>query len=171
MLVNKIVSGGQTGVDRAALDAAIQNNIPHGGWCPKGRLAENSTTIPEFYNLIETEESDVSVRTKLNIRDSSGTMIILPKWPNEVKDGTILTIDEVKAQNKPYYIVNLSGENSYNDILLWIKENKISILNIAGPRESSSNGIYNKSLNFLDLLIKFIKNETNYLNKSIQLKK
>lgn len=171
MLIEKIVSGGQTGVDRAALDAAIRNNIPHGGWCPKGRLAENNTTIPEFYDLIETVESDVSIRTKLNIRDSSGTLILIPKWPNEIKDGTILTIDEAKIQKKPYYIVNLSAENNYHDIYSWIKENKISILNIAGPRESSSKGIYDKTFKFLDFLIKFVQNEMNFLNKTLQLKK
>ncbi len=72
-MITKIISGGQTGVDRAALDAAIELNIPHGGWCPKGRLAELGQTIPDKYQLQETESSEYSQRTKLNIHDSDGT--------------------------------------------------------------------------------------------------
>ena len=72
-LLKKIVSGGQTGVDRAALDAAIELEIPHGGWCPKGRVAEDGTLI-EQYLLSETESEDYTIRTKFNVRDSDGTL-------------------------------------------------------------------------------------------------
>jgi hypothetical protein len=145
----KIISGGQTGVDRAALDAAIEFAILHGGWCPKGRLAELGQTIPEKYQLDETDSSDFSIRTKLNIRESDGTLIIVPTTPIKVTDGTLLTIQEVKEINKPYLIIDLSCEYNIETLLDWIKENTVNVLNIAGPRESQAPGIYAASLVFL----------------------
>lgn len=163
MILKKIISGGQSGVDRAALDAAIANNIPHGGWCPKGRLAEQNTTIPKKYLLNETHTVDVNVRTKLNIQDSCGTLIILPKWPLNIKDGTSFTLDEVNEQAKPFFIINLSGDIVINDIISWLKSNNISILNIAGPRESSSPGIYKQTFlflkNFFNIVSEILLNE------------
>ena len=93
MTLLKIISGGQTGGDRAALDAAIEMKIPYGGWCPKGRLAELGTTIPTKYILQETTSATFEERTKLNIRDSDGTLILVPETPIKVTDGTILTIE------------------------------------------------------------------------------
>jgi len=148
-MMKKIVSGGQTGVDRAALDAAIKLHIPHGGWCPKGRLAEKNTTIPNRYLLWETKSSKFSERTKLNIRDSDGTLIIVPQTPIHVTDGTVLTIDEVRLRKKPFLIVDLSNPLSKNKIANWINKNNIKTLNIAGPRESQSPGIYERSLSYM----------------------
>ncbi len=148
----KIRSGGQTGVDRAALDSAIATNIPHCGWCPKGRRAENETVIPQIYNLVETESREFDVRTKLNIRDSDGTIIIVPSLPVKVTDGTILTIEEVKSQSKPYLIVSLSAQLNLDDILDWIKQHNIDDLNIAGPRESQAPGIYEASKKMLGVI-------------------
>ena len=145
----KIISGGQTGVDRAALDAAIKLQISHGGWCPKGRLAELGETIPEKYQLKETVSSDFSERTKLNIRDADGTLILVPKMPLDVNDGTVLTIQEAKVSSKPYLIVDLSLEQDPADIINWIKDHNIKVLNIAGPRESQSPGIYQQAFKFL----------------------
>ncbi len=105
----KIVTGGQTGVDRAGLDAARKLGIKHGGWCPKKRKAENGI-IPDCYQLKETESEDYNVRTKYNIRDSDGTLIIVPSTPISVTDGTILTISEVKEKKKPYFIIDLSDK-------------------------------------------------------------
>src|SRR6186713_1323560 len=107
MITMKTVSGGQTGVDRAALDVAISLNILHGGWCPKGRKAELNTLIPIEYNLKETESSEFEVRTKLNIHDSDGTLILVADTPIKVTDGTILTIQEAQRINKPYMILDL----------------------------------------------------------------
>ncbi len=147
----KIISGGQTGVDRAALDVAIELDILHGGWCPKGRLAEDGI-ISGKYQLIETSSSDINERTKLNIRDSDGTLILVPKLPITVTDGTILTIDEVKEKKKPYMMVDLSVSQDHSKILQWMKENNITVLNIAGPRASQVEGIYETSLVFLKQL-------------------
>lgn len=170
-MIEKIVSGGQTGSDRAGLDAAITLNIPHGGWCPKGRLAELGGTIPDKYQLQETNSSDFSERTKLNIRDSDGTLIFVPKLPLDVNDGTVLTIQEVKDKEKRYLIIDLSTtphpQPIINEIIDWVKTNNIRILNIAGPRESLSPGTYQATYNFLiALLPKIIEKPINHIAMS-----
>lgn len=146
-MIEKNISGGQTGVDRAALDAAMSLNVDHGGWCPKGRLAEDGK-IPLQYALQETETAEYSERTKFNIRDSDGTLVLVPMLPIDVKDGTVLTVEEVKKQKKPHLIIDLSKQHDFDMILNWATENDIKILNIAGPRESSSPGIYQASFKF-----------------------
>jgi len=145
-MIMKIVSGGQTGVDRAALDMAIELNIPHGGWCPNGRLAELDTTIPERYSLQETLSTDVSVRTKLNIRDSDATLLIVPQYPLTVNDGTVLTLQELHKKNKTYFIIDLSKALNTSTVITWVQKNSIHVLNVAGPRESQAPGIYAHSL-------------------------
>lgn len=145
----KIISGGQTGVDRAALDAAIVSGISHGGWCPKGRLAELKTIIPLKYQLKETDSDEFSERTKLNIRDADATLVIVAKVPIKVTDGTILTIQEIKRTQQAHLIIDLSQTIKIQDIVAWLNENRIDVLNIAGPRESQSPGIYKESLSFL----------------------
>lgn len=162
-MLEKIVSGGQTGVDRAGLDSAIYLEIPYGGWCPKGRIDELGT-IPSKYNqLIEilcqvsSEKENYDTRTKLNIRDSDGTLILVPSMPlpSNIKDGTILTITEVSHQNKPYLVVNLSSlkEDNISKCMEWIRSNNIHTLNIAGPRESTCPGIYIESYSLLNSLL------------------
>ncbi len=147
-MIKLIISGGQTGVDRAALDAAISNNIPHGGKCPKGRLAEDGP-IDTIYNLVETDSADPAVRTVFNIKNSDATLIVVPSLPLKITDGTVLTIDTVKNLNKKHLIIDLSSEFKPGDIVKWVIENDVTILNVAGPRESSSLGIYNESLALL----------------------
>lgn len=159
-MIVKIISGGQTGVDRAALDFAIAHNISNGGWCPKGRLDENGE-LPEKYNhLIEVNGNfkdnaeNYAARTVANIIDSDATLVILPSLPlpDEIKDGTLLTLNELKSQGKPYLLISLLEAIEQNISLLaqWLKINKVKVLNIAGPRESSSPGIYESSLSFLE---------------------
>jgi hypothetical protein len=158
-MIEKIVSGGQTGVDRAALDVAIELDSPYGGWCPKGRIDEKGM-IPEKYCRLKeiqgnftTEKENYDTRTKQNIIDSDGTLILVPKipLPPEIRDGTLLTIKEVKKQNEPYLIIDLSQAPSNNATLIdfWAKYHNITTLNIAGPRESTCPGIYNTSLDLL----------------------
>ena len=153
-LVNEIWSGGQAGVDRAALFVAKQFRIQEGGWCPKYRRAEDGY-ISDAYQLQETISTDVNVRTKLNIQKSDGTLIIVEKIPTSAKDGTIYTIDQVKKQEKPYLTISLSKDQDNNISLIeqWIKRHKIKILNIAGPRESQCAGIYRGTVNLLTNLI------------------
>lgn len=162
-MFEKIISGGQTGVDRAALDIAIDLDLPYGGWCPKGRIDEIGI-IPEKYNrlievvtVFDNNQDNYNTRTQLNIRDSDGTLIIVPTFPlpKEITDGTVLTIEEVCTQNKPYLLISLTNsvEDNLSRCLAWLKEHGIDTLNVAGPRESSSQGIYKDSYNFLYHLV------------------
>jgi hypothetical protein len=140
----KIISGGQTGVDRAALDFALENQIPCGGWCPKGRIAEDGP-IPFRYPLRETDSTDYRVRTKANVRDSDATLIL---FCNELGNGTGLTKQFAEKLNKPYFLLRF-GEDLFGSIgnfHNWMKMNRIKTLNIAGPRESSEPGIYDEAL-------------------------
>lgn len=141
-MIKVIVSGGQTGTDRAALDVAIELNIAHRGWCPKGRIAEDGI-IPEKYHLQETETGDYSERTKLNIRDTEGTIIFVPSTPIKVTDGTMLTIKEVYERKKPHLIIDVSQNKNINNLMeKWVAKNNIKILNVAGSRESQHPSIY-----------------------------
>jgi len=151
-MIEKIVSGGQTGVDRAALDSAILFNIPHGGWCPKGRLAEDGA-IDAKYNLKETHSSDYAERTRQNVIDSDGTLILVPGIPISTNDGTQLTVGEVNKEKKPYKLFDLSSNESLDEMIDWISENNLKVLNIAGPRESQSPAIYSKALKILTKLL------------------
>ena len=160
-MIEKIVSGGQTGVDRAALDAAINMGFSYGGWCPKGRIDERGV-IPEKYDqLMEikgefgSEKENYDTRTKLNIRDSDGTLIIVPSLPlsDQIKDGTLLTIAEVSSRGKPFFLIGLSAEDNITTCVEWLKDKDFRILNIAGPRESTCEGIYQASLDFLNTLM------------------
>lgn len=147
-LVDKIVSGGQTGVDRAALDAAIFLCIEHGGWCPHGRLSEGGA-IPVEYRLKETQSADYSERTKLNVRDSDGTLLLVPEGWQNLGDGTVLTVDELKKIKKPFKLINPFNRENFDDVVTWLYINQICTLNVAGPRESKSEGIYVAALEYL----------------------
>ena len=137
-MLQKIISGGQTGVDRAALDAAQQLNFPHGGWCPHGRIAEDGP-IPTSYSLKETPSPEYAERTEWNVRDSDGTLILTQGKPTE---GTALTIDFAQKHHKPFLIVDFLKEVSLDKINDWIAQNKIQTLNVAGPRASKKPEIY-----------------------------
>lgn len=134
----KIISGGQSGVDRAALDFALQNDIPCGGWCPKGRHAEDGI-IPEVYPLKETASTDHSDRTRLNIEDSDATLII---YLNEMDEGTRHTLEYTEETGKPVYVINETSKTNPAGFGNWMDNNNIHILNVAGPRESSVEGTY-----------------------------
>ncbi len=163
----KIISGGQTGVDRAALDAAIELNIPHGGWCPKGRLAEDGR-IDARYALDETESADYSERTKLNIRDADATLIILPEQIDKISDGTILTINEVKEKQKLFLLDNIIEADLENKILCWLNRYGFTTVNIAGPRESQSPNIYRETYNLLVKVLYELKYQNQCNSKSLK---
>ncbi|MEJ2760849.1 MAG: putative molybdenum carrier protein [Gammaproteobacteria bacterium] len=149
MKIEKIVSGGQTGVDRAALDVAIRNHIPHGGWCPRGRKAEDGI-IDDHYRLRETGTDDYARRTEWNVRDSDGTLILSRGKPD---GGTSLTLHHAGRLGKPHFLVDLNEEADTNAVAVWLKGNHIRVLNVAGPRESKHPGIYEQACDLLQRLI------------------
>ncbi len=138
-MFDKIVSGGQTGVDRAALDVAFELGRPCGGWCPKGRKAEDGPLDPR-YPLIETPLEEYWQRTEWNVRDSDGTLILTRGAPTE---GTAFTIEAAKRLGKPHLVIDLAGPvPDVSVVRSWGEQNKVSVLNVAGPRESKCPGIY-----------------------------
>lgn len=132
-----IVSGGQTGVDRAALDAAIELRIPHGGWCPRGRLAEDGR-IPDEYQLRESHSSEYPVRTEQNVLDSDATLIL---YRGRLSGGTELTRRLAQQHRRPYLVVDLDGSPDAAEVRRWLEQQQVGTLNVAGPRESQSPGI------------------------------
>jgi putative molybdenum carrier protein len=148
MTLRKIVSGGQTGADRAALDWAIGRGIPHGGWCPKGRKAEDGV-IDRLYNLVETPSEDYSQRTEWNVRDSDGTAVFSIR--KELRGGSLLTVEFAGRYNKP--MIHLRQDEQTNharELRSFIDEFEISVLNVAGPRESDEPGVYRFVARVLD---------------------
>lgn len=143
--VEKIVSGGQTGVDRAALDVALELNIPTGGWCPRGRLAEDGT-LDKKYPLTETASSLYQERTRKNVEDSDGTLIISSR--RQLTSGTLLTQQLAMRLKKPYLVIT-PQKTSMDKLEKWLADNSIKVLNVAGPRESTSSGIHRKTFKFL----------------------
>ncbi|MDY0165433.1 MAG: putative molybdenum carrier protein [Thermoguttaceae bacterium] len=133
----KIISGGQTGVDRAGLDAARKLGLPHGGWCPRGRRAEDGT-IPSRYQLDETASADYTVRTERNVLDSDATLILCRDAPS---GGTLLTISLAERHGKPILVVDPDDIAGADRIADWLREHDFPVLNVAGPRESQSPGI------------------------------
>jgi hypothetical protein len=135
--IERIVSGGQTGVDRAALDAAIALGIPHGGWCPRGRLAEDGA-IPSRYQLGETDSEDYPVRTERNVIDSDGTLIL---YRGRLWGGTELTRRLAVKHAKPLLLVDLDKPLTPKAFRQWLHAHAVRVLNVAGPRESTLPGI------------------------------
>lgn len=131
--VQRIVSGGQTGVDRGALDAAIALQLEHGGWCPRGRQAEDGR-IPEMYQLRETDALEYSVRTERNVIDSCGTLLL---FRDRLQRGTLLTYRMAQKHKRPALRVRLDLPLDVGLIQSWIIEHAIRVLNVAGPRASS----------------------------------
>ena len=140
-LIDKIVSGGQTGVDRAALDWALQRGVAHGGWCPKGRLAADGP-LPEHYLLRETDSTGYRQRTKLNVRDSDATLI----FNTGVLDGgTLQTVRFAQTLGKPHLVAQLdelTQDSVVRRIRVWLTEGQFGLLNVAGPREEKRPGVY-----------------------------
>ena len=148
--LRKIISGGQTGVDRAALDASINAGYPVGGWCPKGRLAEDGT-IPRKYSLDCTPTNSYTQRTEWNVRDSDGTLIISPY--STLSGGTAYTLAMIERWKKPYWLINMGSDYCDKHVCSWLINNRIHILNVAGPRESTFPGIYRRAYVILTRLL------------------
>jgi hypothetical protein len=146
--VLRIVSGGQTGVDRGALEAAIQLGIEHGGWCPKGRLAEDGA-ISRRYRLRQTASPVYRVRTEQNVIDSDGTLIL---YCGRLYGGTDLTRRLAAKHGRPCCLVNLLQPPEPERVREWLRRRRIETLNVAGPRESSAPGIGRQAMDFLTSL-------------------
>lgn len=149
----KIITGGQTGVDRAAMDFAIEKKYDYGGYCPKGRLAEDGV-INDKYNLTETDSHDYSLRTQKNIMLSDAVLIIVK---NKVYgEGTKLTEDLCLKYDKRFHIIDIADTSEKNMKIVKDFIREVSVLNIAGNRESTSPGIYVSTLRLLRELDKEI---------------
>ena len=146
-----IVSGGQTGADRGALDFAIRSGYTHGGWAPQGRAAEDGT-IPLKYQLAELVEGSYRQRTRKNVEDSDGTLIVNA---GELDGGTLTTLGFARQLGKPHFIIQVDAgvmTAVTASVLAWLRENAIQTLNVAGPRESQRPGIYHQTLALLEAL-------------------
>jgi hypothetical protein len=159
MLIIKIVSGGQTGADRGGLDAAIYVDLPHGGWCPKGRKAEDGI-IPAEYRLEETRSTDYLKRTEANVVDSDATLLVTYGRPS---GGSLRTIEFARKHLRPYHCVDLSTsthDRAVREVVQWLTGDPAlneyedytaappdtCVLNVAGSRESKSRGIQQSTM-------------------------
>ncbi|MCG8528995.1 MAG: putative molybdenum carrier protein [Opitutales bacterium] len=141
----KIISGGQTGVDRAALDVALNLGIQAGGFCPKDRWAEDGP-IPDRYPVREID-GGVEERTLMNVIHSDGTLIFFNKT---LSGGSFFTKECCVAENTPYLLFDLSNAEKSYTISDFISQNTIHVLNIAGPRASEEPGIYKRVFSLLN---------------------
>ena len=148
-MVSKIISGGQTGADRAALDIAVKLGITHGGWIPKGRLAEDGV-LDGKYQLQEMETSKYNRRTEQNVIDSNGTLIISH---GALTGGSEYTREIAIYHSRPWLHIDLNDTMAFQaaeKIRTWIAENEIKVLNVAGSRASKDPGIYNATADILE---------------------
>jgi hypothetical protein len=148
--VLSVVSGGQTGVDRAALDTARALGLPCRGWCPRGRRAEDGPIDPA-YPLTETPDEDYAQRTEWNVRDSDGTLVLTRGRP---KGGTAFTITVARRLGRPLLVVDLAAAPSPDAVRRWIEAEAVVALNVAGPRESQQPGIGREARGFLERLFR-----------------
>jgi len=162
--VEKIISGGQTGADRAALDFAIAHGIPHGGWCPRGRLAEDGP-LEGCYELRETPEHEYAQRMEWNVRDSDGTVIF--SVTPELTGGSKLTAELARELGKP--CLHLSqvrdGLNAGKCLLYFVSEHHIRVLNVAGPRASNEPAVAKFVIEVLEALFDVTKPHSKQWNR------
>ncbi len=150
--IRKIVSGGQTGADRAALDFALEAGIEIGGFVPKGRLAEDGRISDAYPNLIETETENYAERTLLNVLNSDATIIFSH---GELTGGSLFTKKCAEMHGKPFLHLNfehLSLDEAVQRAKQWLESLGCETLNVAGPRASNDPKIYERTKKFLQLL-------------------
>ena len=160
-MLTKIISGGQTGADQAALDAAIGMGIPHGGWIPKGRLTE-AGPLPDKYNFQEMHTEDYLERTKQNVLDSDGTVVFSH---GDLEGGSKRTADFATEANKPFLHIDLNKtihSESADVLATWIKTHSISVLNVAGSRASKDPNIYDRVRIVMELTIDLLKGKESW---------
>ena len=151
-MIKKIISGGQTGADRAALDVAIELNIPHGGWIPKGRKTEDGI-LPDKYQLKEMPTGSYPKRTEKNILDSDGTLIISH---GKLTGGSALTRKLAKKHERPWIHIDMDQAPIFDAaemVKSWIDRNNIQVLNVAGARASKDPEIYKITVEILEIVL------------------
>lgn len=147
-MLKKIISGGQTGADQAALDVAINIGIPHGGWIPKGRKTEKGV-LPDKYLLQEMPDGNYANRTEKNVIDSDGTLILSH---GKLSGGSELTRVFAEKLKRPCLYLDLNIRSvlqAAQMIKNWIMKHNIEVLNVAGPRESNDPKIYQATVDIL----------------------
>lgn len=158
MPVRKIISGGQTGADRAALDFAIENNLETGGWIPKNRLAEDGRISEKYQNLRETETENPAERTELNVQDSNATLIFSH---GDLKGGSKLTLEMCDKHAKPHLHIDFEKTDfsrAVKKAQQFVIFSNCQTLNIAGARASDDAQIYEETKDFLNQLFKTFNN-------------
>jgi putative molybdenum carrier protein len=148
----KIVSGGQAGVDRAALDAARALGLPYGGYVPRGRRAEDGPLGDEYENMVETTGAGYPARTRRNVAQSDATLILVRGAPDR---GTLLTLETAQAKSKPVLVVDLAAgppDSALAEIAGWLGGLTPGTLNVAGPRESRRPGLQAEARDLLERL-------------------
>jgi hypothetical protein len=144
--IDKIVSGGQTGVDQAGLDAAMAAGIPTGGWVPRGRRCETGRIPDRYRGLVESTSDSYPARTRANVADSDGTLLITRRTLGR---GSALTRRIAGELGRPCLAVDLDDDPDTGEVTAWITEHGIRTLNVAGSRESSSPGIGDAARTYL----------------------
>jgi hypothetical protein len=160
----KIISGGQTGVDRAALDAALKHRIDCGGWCPAGRLDEFGR-IPDRYPVKELAEGSFAERTLQNVKDSDGTVIL---YSEKLRSGTDYTVQCSTEQERPHKLIDaakVSAQDAAKLVFDFACEYKIDILNVAGPRQSEWPEGYDYAFRALEIFLDLIGSITSRRKK------
>lgn len=153
--IAKIVSGGQTGADRAAFDFALENHIEIGGFVPKNRRAEDGRIAEKYQNLTETETEDPAERTELNVKASDATLILSH---GKLMGGSLLTKEFAEKYEKPFLHIDFSDltvEQAVEKTREWLDSVDCENLNIAGPRASEDREIYDATKKFLNYLLYF----------------
>ena len=145
-----IVSGGQTGVDRAALDAALALGLALGGWCPLGRRAEDGP-IARAYPLQETPTQDYAQRTEWNVRDSDATLIL---FRGRLTGGSASTAEHADRFGRPLLTLDLDRASAPALAADWARQQGVRVLNVAGPKESGATGIYTQARGWLETLFR-----------------
>lgn len=162
-MIEKIISGGQTGADQAALDAAIKLGIPYGGWIPKGNLTEDGP-LSDRYNLIEMPTESYQERTKKNIRESDGTLILSH---GRLTGGSDYTEKWALEYGKPIVHIDLSNVTPFDaavQINDWLVDYDIKVMNVAGPRASKDSKIYQSTLDIIESVLFLCFSENNFMH-------
>jgi hypothetical protein len=161
MNLKKLVSGAQTGADRAALDVALRHGFPHGGWCPKGRKAEDGP-IGGQYQLTETPSASYLQRTEWNVRDTDGTVVFT--LAKEVTGGSLRTIEFARKHKKPCAHISRAGNYRCAEALIrFVEGHNIGVLNVAGSRESKEPGIWQWAYDLIEEAFFYSKNHPTTL--------